>query len=173
MERHRHITTAVTLVVLCGILALGLYAGYRSLFAPIPHTPTAQPSPACHTHSVRKGQRITSRQVTVSVFNAGTRAGLAGRTLAALAKRGFSGGEVGNANAKLRFVQVWTRHKQHAAATLVARQFGTHTLIRVTKKNLGPGVDVVVGNDFKGLQKAPRSLVVHRRQQVCSSTSAG
>lgn len=169
MGRHRHITTAVTLVVLCGILALGAYAGYRSLFAPIPRKPTAQPSATCSKHSVPKGELIRAGAVTVSVFNAGDRAGLASRTLAALTKRGFAGGEVGNAQVKLRFVQVWTRHKHHAAATLVARQFGTHTLIRVTRRNLGPGVDVVVGNDFKGLRKAPHSIVVHTRQRVCST----
>ena len=32
----RHITTAVTLVVLVGILALGLFVGFRQLFAPLP-----------------------------------------------------------------------------------------------------------------------------------------
>ncbi len=105
----------------------------------------------------------------VSVFNAGSRAGLAESTLNGLAKRGFRRGEAGNApaNAKLRFVQVWTTRKHDAAAKLVARQFGKKTLLRVVTTDLGPGIDVLVGNDFRGLKKAPRALTVQRKQTFC------
>lgn len=172
---RRHLTTAITLLVLCGILALGFVVGYRELFAPIPDdtaadTPAASPSPSCTTEPVQQGERIRSRDVQVSVFNAGQRAGLANETMGKLTHRGFKRGRVGNApdGAKLRFVQVWTTDKHDAEARLVARQFGTHTLIKVTDQDLGPGIDVLVGNDFRGLRKAKRSLVVHRPQRVCT-----
>jgi hypothetical protein len=53
----------------------------------------------------------------------------------------------------------------------VAQQFGSNTLVRVTKKDLGPGVDVLVGTDFRGLKKAKRSLLVRQKQQLCDSAS--
>jgi hypothetical protein len=147
--------------------------GYKSLFAPLPNdsgTAAAPPSPTCSTPDVRRGQRLHARDVQVSVFNAGTRSGLADTTLNRLGNRGFEKGEASNApaSAKVRFVQVWTTKKHDAAARLVAKQFGPHTLLRVTKKDLGPGVDVLVGTDFHGLKNAKTSLKVSRKQQVCS-----
>ena len=56
----RHITTAITLVVLVGILVLGLVVGFRELFAPLPSDegdPAAAASPSCEPRSVRPGQR--------------------------------------------------------------------------------------------------------------------
>ena len=169
---RRHITTAITLLVLSGILALGLVVGMKSLFAPLPGSSdvAATPSPGCAVEQVKKGQRLRSNQVVVSVYNGGTRAGLAGKTLDRLVRRGFQQGEVGNAPGKAspKFVQVWTTEKHDAAAHLVALQFGPRTVVRVVKFDLSDGVDVVLGNDFRGLVKAPHSIRVHNRQQLCS-----
>jgi hypothetical protein len=172
----RQITTAVTMLVLCVILVLGVVIGYKTLFSPLPNdsgTASASPSPTCTTQDVRRGQRLHAREVQVSVFNAGTRAGLADETLNRLGNRGFKEGEASNApaSAKVRFVQVWTTKKHDAAAALVAQQFGSNTLVRVTNKDLGPGVDVLVGTDFRGLKKAKRSLLVRQKQQLCDSAS--
>lgn len=174
---RRHLTTGVTLVFLVALLVVAAVVGAKALFAPLPDSQpaaSASPSPTCRTKVVRKGQHIRSKQVAVSVFNAGTRARLAERTLTGLARRGFRRGEAGNAPAKvdLRFVQVWTTKKHDAAARLVAAQFGKHTLVRVVDRNLGPGVDVVLGNDFRGLEKAPRSLTVSKKQTVCVAPNA-
>jgi hypothetical protein len=173
----RHFTTAVTLLVLCGLLVVGAVVGVKTMLSPIPGsdaTAGAAPSPTCTTTNVKKGQRLRSRQVTVSVFNAGTTVGLAQSTLRALHRRGFRRGETGNApsSAKVRFVQVWTTEKNDATARLVARQFGRHTLVKVTRKNLGEGVDVVVGDSFRGLKKAPLHITVRTRQQVCLPTGS-
>lgn len=171
----RHLTTAITLLVLCGLLLLGGVVGVKTMLAPVPGSqPSAagSPSPTCSTENVKKGQRIRSRQVMVSVFNAGTTVGLADRTLNHLGRRGFRKGDAGNApnSAKVRFVQVWTANKHDPTAKLVALQFGRKTRIKVTRTNLGQGVDVVVGNDFKGFKKAPRSITVKTRQRVCLPT---
>ncbi len=166
----RHLTTAVTLLVLCGLLLIAAVVGAKALLSPFPGSsaaPSAAASPSCTVKSVRKGQKILARQVVVSVFNAGNRPGLADLTLNRLHRRGFQRGTTGNITAMVRFVQVWTTHKQDPTATLVARQFGPGTLVRVTKQNLGPGIAVVVGNDFNGLQKAPSTITAHTRQQVC------
>ncbi|MGN6131409.1 MAG: LytR C-terminal domain-containing protein [Nocardioidaceae bacterium] len=174
---RRHLTTGLTLVFLVALLAVAAVVGAKALFAPLPDSgpaASASAAPTCRTKVVKKGQHIRSRQVVVSVFNAGTRARLADRTLTGLAKRGFHRGEAGNAPAKAkpRFVQVWTTKKNDAAAKLVALQFGPHTLVRVVPTSLGPGVDVIVGNDFRGLKKAPRSLTVSTKQTVCLPPNA-
>jgi LytR cell envelope-related transcriptional attenuator len=172
--QRRHITTAITLVLLCGILALGLVVGYKSLFKPLPgsdSTPNANPTRSCTSPS-GNGNRVRTSQVQVSVFNGGTRAGLAGVTLHQLARRGFQKGDVGNApsNSKVKHVQVWTTVKHDVAARLVALQFGDRTKIRLKKTDLGPGVDVVVGDGYHGLVDAPRVLKVGKSQRLCVSS---
>jgi len=175
--------TAVTLLVLVGILVVGVLVGIDNLLAPLPGSgsPAADASPSCSPKTVKKGQRIRATQVQVSVFNGGTRSGLADDTLGALAKRGFKRGEVGNApsDIKVKRVQVFSTEKNDVTALLVAHQFGKGTTVRYTATDLGPGIDVVVGNHFHKLAKAKRVLVVSKSSSVCvpvtpsPSTAAG
>jgi LytR cell envelope-related transcriptional attenuator len=172
--RGRHLTTAVTLVVLLGVLAVGAVVGARTLFAPLPSVKaTESPSPSCATRTVKKGQRFTASQVQVSVFNAGTRAGLAQDTLSSLRKRGFKAGAVGNApeTSRVKVAQVWTTTADDTAARLVARQFGRSIKVRVVHRNLGPGVDVVVGDGLGHLVKAPRVMVAKKATSVCERSA--
>ena len=170
--RGRHITTGITLVVLVGILAGGAVLGAKALFAPIGDNSSskATPSPTCTTRTVKKGQRIRPQQVQVSVFNAGTHAGLAQRTMSKLVKRGFRRGEVGNApsSVHVKRAQVWTRLSHDPAASLVARQLGKGIAVERKDVNLGPGVDVVIGDDFRTLAKAPKAIVVKHPTSVCT-----
>ena len=167
---RRHLTTALTMLVLAAILVLGMVVGAKTLFAPLPGTKASvEPStPSCTDKTVKKGQRIRARQVQVSVYNGGSRSGLADETMKQLTKRGFTAGSVGNApDEKVRRVQVRTTEKHDMAAKLVARQFGRHTKVRVTTKDLGPGIDVVVGNKFNKLAKARKVLVARTSSTVC------
>jgi len=168
----RHVTTAVTLLVLLGILAVAGVIGVKTLLAPVPGNgkPAAQASPACATRTVRKGQRISARQVEVSVFNGGNRAGLAGTVMGRFVRRGFKRGEVGNApqGTRVKAWQVWTTDRNDTGARLVARQLGHKVRVRVVRTNLGPGIDVVVGNGFRHLVRAPRVMVAARSSSVCS-----
>lgn len=181
---RRHMTTAITLLVLVGILVVGLLLGVKSLFAPLPGggQAAATPSPSCAPKTVLKGQRIRSTQVQVSIFNGGTRAGLADKTMGALAKRGFTKGKVGNApsDARVKTVRVLTTEKNDLSAQLVARQFGRKTKVTVTDTDLGPGIDIIVGDDFEKLARARRVIVVKKSSSVCvplpsqpASTDAG
>jgi len=169
----RHLTTGITLVVLCGLLVAGGVIGVKWLFAKAP-SPTqlvaTPPAPSCTAQPVHRGTRIRSTQVEVSVFNAGTQSGLADQTMSALADRGFHSGDVGNApgGVHVRRAEVWTDVRRDPAARLVARQLGHHVPIRVTKKSLGTGVDVIVGNRFHGLVQAPRSAKVRHTVRVCA-----
>lgn len=171
---RRHLTTAITLTVLCVILAIGAVVGFNTLFAPLPgpeaSTPTTSPSPPCNAGAVKKGERLRTSQVTVNVFNGGTRAGLAGATLDRFRARGFQGGEIGNAplSSKVRRAQVWIQAGEEIAGRLVALQLGPRTRVVMPDEDLAEGVDVVVGNGFRNLVKAPRSIVVREAQSGCS-----
>lgn len=169
----RHLTTGITLLLLAGLLAAGFYYGVNQLFAPLEskQEPVAEPTPSCST--VRKGQTLRSEQVAVNVFNGGIRSGLAGRTLDALANRGFLPGEVGNApTQKVRRAQVWIVEGEEAAGRLVALNFGPKTPVKLRKKDLADGgVDVIVGNNFEALKKPKRKIKVRIPQVVCSPAS--
>ena len=168
---RRHITTAVTMAVLCGLLVMGVVLGWKALFADIPGdaTPDTQATPPCTTEKVKAGQRIRSSQVRVSVFNGGSQSGLADDTMAALRKRGFRAGDIGNApsDVNVRTVQVWSTEEDDAEARLVARQFGKKVSVTFSDVDLGPGVDVVVGDRFRALVKAERWIKVRNPQEVC------
>jgi hypothetical protein len=166
--RGQHVRTAATLLVLLGILAAGALVGVKFLLSPTSDAATG-PSQQCVTTSVKKGQRVAAGQVQVSVFNAGTRSGLADQTLSALTRRGFKKGEAGNApsTSRVKVAQVWTTRRPDPAARLVARQFGPATTVRIVKVNLGPGVDVVVGDGFQRLGKAKRVVVATTTSKAC------
>lgn len=165
----RHVTTAITMLVLCMILVIAGVVGFNALFAPLPGSdeePSATPSESCAVEPVKEGRRLRSRQVVVNVFNAGTRGGLAGTTMDALRGRGFRGGTIGNApdGTKVRRVQVWIAEGEEDAGKLVARQFGPKTPVLTRENDIVDGIDVVVGNNFRALKRAPRSIKV--KQEV-------
>ena len=166
----RHLTTAVTMLVLTGLLVLGAAWGWQALFEEVPGTEqAAEPTPSCSTEVIRAGDKVRAGQVTVSVYNGGTRNGLADQTLDALTRRGFRPGEVGNApdDVDVRRVQVWSTIENDPRARLVARQFGKKTRVRFSDEDLGLGIDVIVGNGFRKLAKAPRSVSVKQRRELC------
>ena len=92
--------------------------------------------------------------VTVNVYNATNRAGLAGQTAAELKKRGFAIGKIGNAPAALEnkvpgSAQVTGGKAGAAMMTLLGTQVsGSHP---VTDKRNDTTVDLVLGNGFSAL----------------------
>jgi len=145
-----------------GALAVLIMAmwGMNALTAPIDKTDSSgTDETTCGTthHTVKRSD------VTVSVYNAGKRQGRAGVTLDQLEEAGFRPGAVGNApkGSRVRSAVVRTTKKVHPDATLVARAMGAHVPVVVTSNDLGPGVDVIIGDRFKKLnRKAPRSIRV-------------
>ena len=67
----------------------------------------------------------------------------------------------------MKRAQVWTTRRHDAAARLVAKQLGEGAPVKYVDKNLGPGVDVVVGNYFHNLAKVKPFLVVKRSGSAC------
>lgn len=169
---RRHILTFFTMLALIALVAFGASWGWRSLTADLPDSPLVaeEPTPSCKPIQLKPGQKLRAKQVQVSVFNGGSRSGLAGETLDALIERGFIGGELGNAPSDLNVVrvQVWTTVKNDPQARLVARQLGSSVNIRHTRKDLGEGVDVIVGNAFTKLRKpAPKAIPVRKPLELC------
>ena len=155
----RKITTAVTLVALLLVL-IGMAAyGFDQLTKPLPNRSVAEEK--C-TGAEKEVQGFLKRnQVQVSVFNAGNREGFAGLTLEKIVDAGYRAGNAGNApkSAEVRRAVVWTTEPNDPAAKLVAKSLGPRVKIDVTETDLGPGIDVIVGNKFKGLnKKAPRRI---------------
>lgn len=160
----RRLVPAATMTVLVLLLVLGAVLGWRAVTAPFSDTADADSDSAeaqqCED-GLAKGDLVHTDDVTVSVFNAGSRSGLAGQTQQQLVSRGFIPGSAGNAPGNLsgvKYVRVLAPAKNDPAARLVARQFGPNTFIQVGRRDLGPGVDVVVGDDFVGLVDAPRRM---------------
>lgn len=161
----RHLTTALTLAVLCVIVAIAGVVGFNTLFAPLPgadEEPSAAVSPTCEAAPGKKRVRLRSSEVTVNVFNAGTRPGLAGATVDSFRARGFQGGLIGNApsDTAVRRAQVWIAEGEEDAGRLVARQLGPRTPVVTRDEDLGDGIDVLVGNGFRALVRGPRSILV-------------
>ena len=153
--------TAVTMTVLVGLLVVGAVAGYRALVAPAPERSNNAGHRHPCRHAIAKGDLVRSKDVTVSVYNAGTRTGHAGQTLDQLAARGFIKGKVGNAPdrfSRVRSVRVLAPAKDDPVAKLVAVQFGRNTPVQKVRRSQGPGVEVVVGDAFVSLAKAPSKL---------------
>lgn len=165
---QRRIRTAVTLLVLCGVVVFMAVYGVKAATAPFPSRESSPES--CSPAEKQVDRFVTRPEVQVSVYNGGTRDGLAGKTLERLEAAGFRPGEAGNApaDAHVRKVQVWTSEKGSPSARLVALAFGPHTVVAVGKEDLGPGVDVVVGNGFRHLDpKAPRKVRLPEPESTC------
>ena len=146
----RKLTTAVTLVVLLLVLGgMGLL-GIKQLTAPLPDGSSSTKS--CTGAEKQVKGYLKRSEVQVSVFNAGSRSGLATSTLDKVERAGFRAGNAGNApgTAEVARAIVWTTKPDDMAALLVARAFGRRTKVEVTKTDLGPGIDVLVGDRFKG-----------------------
>jgi hypothetical protein len=166
----RRATAAITLGVLVMLCVVGLLVGFRALTAELPDEPLVEEAPACEPRTVQKGSVVRPRDVVVSVFNAGTRAGAASRTMEQLVERGFVPGDSDNAprDTGVLRAQVWVDGPINPAARLVAAQFGPDTPIRVNRKPLGVGVMVLVGNELAELPPGVRRVTAGERSEICS-----
>jgi len=161
----RQVRAAVTLLVLCGLLAVGLYVGLEKLFEPV-DSPSAEPPSRCRT--LAKGERLRAKKVVVNVLNGGTRAGLASQTLESLTGRGFRAGEVGNApNNRVKRAQVWIVEGEEAAGRLVALNFGPRTPVLTHEDVVEGGVDVVVADGFVALAEPQLAIRLRKPTELC------
>ncbi len=167
---NRHLKTLLTLGVLAVLLLAGITWGWSAMTSPFPQR--AAPKLCVKTH-LKRGARVAAPKVTVSVFNASTRVGLAERTLAEFEDQGFGAGKVGNApkGTAVPFAQVWTSKPTNPAVKLVLSRLGPRATV-VRKHHGGAGVVVMVGGGFEQLVAGKSSIKVTTPTSICSPPSA-
>ena len=158
--------SGLTLAGLALLVALGGLLGWAALTQPFPEKTTP---PKCVATSVSPGEKVFPSQVTVSVFNASGRNGLASSTMAALVDAGFAEGDTGNAPSSTRVarVQIWAPSPLSPDVRLVKSRLGPTTPV-VRKDGPGAGVNVMIGDGFTRLAKGPPSLKATEEAEICS-----
>jgi hypothetical protein len=157
--------SAATLVVLVVVMLTGVAWAWSSVTKPFPEREKAA---TCVTHPVSKGDKVYPDQVTVSVLNAGTREGLADRTMTDLVTAGLDRGETDNApdDADVTGAQIWAADGNDPAVKLVISYLGKAAKV-VHRDPLLPGVNVIVGDDFSGPVKGRTWVLARESSTVC------
>jgi LytR cell envelope-related transcriptional attenuator len=165
----RQLRTGATMAVLAGLLATAAYAGWLGLTrgwgGDGEATAADAPRRSCTTPSPTT---VRARQVRVSVYNAGAPEGQATETMEALAAQGFREGELADAPdpVDVEGIVLWPGRAPAGEVRLVLQQFDA-ARVAPRRGPLGPGVNVLVGEEFDGLAAgAPRSLAI-ARPPVC------
>jgi hypothetical protein len=141
-------------------LCYGAWWGYTNVLQPVP----AAPPPKCVNQSVPKG-KLRSSQVVVSVYNGGSKKGLAGDVGRLLRDRGFKVQRTTNTEEKIKQTVIVGAGAKNPEVLLV-KGFFKEAKVRADKRP-DHTVDVLVGDRYAGFKKkAPTSLVV-KRKTVC------
>lgn len=152
------------------VLVAGLFVGFRLLTA---SAETIVAGPTCETRVVEAEDEVTSNLITVDVYNASSRAGLANRVSINLQRRGFLAGQIANSTSETDpdVAVVLTTDEDDPRVRLVAAQFGSKVEFAEPDIEVDPdAVTVIVGDDFKKLGKDVRSTENDRRFSVCLPT---
>lgn len=160
------VRSTATMAALCSILLLGAMWGWSAVTEPFPGKVDA---PVCEAKAVAKGDKVYPAQVVVSVYNAGSRLGLAGQTMELFNGGGFHEGDMGNApeGTEVPVVQIWTTEPRNPATRLVESRLGpAHKVVK--KDGPGAGVTVVVGDGFHKMVRGPRFVVARTDTEICA-----
>jgi hypothetical protein len=171
--------TPITLLVLLVLLLGGALYGWKTIISPATDDNTAagktKPTDKCEqVQQFHRGQLIRAHDVVVNVYNAGSIANLADDTLQGLEARGFKSGVFDNAPSGVSAtnVTIITQGKMTPQVQLVAKQFkGKVDYARHTP--IDTGIDVVVGDDFKGIdKKAKKALRLKKDVSTCTAVGS-
>jgi hypothetical protein len=148
------------------LLVVAAVWGWSNATQPFPGRTDA---PTCVDRTVSQGEKVFADQVTVSVYNASNRNGLAGRTMNLFTDTGFGEGDTGNAprSADVAVAAIWTDTPKSPDVRLVASRLGPRVEV-VRRDPLGAGVTVLVGDDFEELVKGRRSVLAAQDVEICS-----
>jgi hypothetical protein len=163
------VRSAATLGALAVLLLAGVSWGWSAVTAPFPKSVDA---PVCEDTTLAAGEKVYPDQVTVSVLNAGTREGLASRTMEQLVDKGFVQGQGANAPARAQVAtaEIWTDDPRSAAVRLVATYLarnGRGVAIRKAAPE-ALGINVVVGDRFGDVVKGRKSFTARHDATICS-----
>lgn len=158
--------TTVVLLVLALTLVIAGYLGFQRATEPFPGRAEA---PKCVDTQVEAGGKVFPEDVTVSVYNASERNGLAERTMDEFTGAGFGEGDTGNAPraAEVPYAAIWTTEPENPDVLLVASRLGPQTEV-VREDGLGVGVTVLVGDEFEHLVKGRKQVSASDEATICS-----
>ena len=149
--RHRGFVTLIS-----GLLAIVIMAlwGFAELTTPFPSSSTT----GCAKADQVVTKTLTRSEVTISIYNAGAKAGTAARFSTLLSRLGFQVATVGNApsGVTVPVTEVVGPTITDPATKLVAATFGsTATVTNDPSLQLGPGVNLFLGPRHGNLVKHP------------------
>jgi len=159
--------TGITLGCLAVLFLAGVTWGWAQVTEPFPGKVDA---PICVDTSYAAGDELFVQEVTVSVLNASSREGLAGRTMSALEDAGFAEGQTANAPTGTTVnapAEIWVSDTDNPGAKLVRARLGK-VPVREEPNNPAVGITVVVGDRFGELRDGPASVVLAADAVVCS-----
>jgi hypothetical protein len=161
-SRHPAAVMAAAVVV----FLVGSIYGFKLLTA---DADTGDDGPTCESRTVAAGDDLTSNLVAVDVYNASQRAGLANRVSINLQRRGFLAGKVSNSTSKVepKAAAILTADRRDPRVQLVAQQLGPKVQYAEPDMPTTDNVVVVVGDDYKGLAKAPTKVRAASAVTVC------
>ena len=156
-----HWRTPITMVILLGILAVGVWWGWKSLI-------NSCSEPTCVEQNLAN-IRLVPKQVVLNVYNGGAKAGSAQRVADALKKRGFNISKIANEpkGDKIDVVSIRGASETAPEMLLVAGQLNQKALL------IGDGrtdhtVDLVIGAGFGSVKlKGLPSVTVPPNADVC------
>lgn len=159
--------SALTVLVLILLLLVAALWGWTSVTQPLPAS--TAPTEKCVPTVVEKGSTVRPGQVVVSILNASSREGLAGRTMQLFEDEGYVVGNSGNAPSSTRVAraEIWSEDPDDPAVQLVRSRLGRNTRVVNTPAS-APGVIVVVGDRFRDLAKGRDAVRVQRDTSICS-----
>jgi len=157
--------TATTLAVLVALLIAGLAWGWSAATSPLPE---ATDEETCRVIDIAEGEQVYPDQVVVSVLNAGTREGLASRTMQLFVDQGFVAGERDNApdGTEVQTAEIWTEEPDGPTVRLVRSWLGKNVEVRTQEASVD-GVVVVVGDQFTDLVEGRSKLRAKVATSVC------
>lgn len=165
--RDRRLLTLAGAAVAAVIMA---FWGFSELTSPFPHTASAGCRPADEVVT----KTITRPEVTVSIYNAGARAGTAGKIGTALTRLGFNVATVGNApeGVTVTTSEVAGPSVTDPATKLVAAALGAKVVVSSNPSlQIGTGVNIFIGPKHGPLAKnPPREMALPTPTVTCLSS---
>jgi len=154
--------TGILLLLMVVLLAGTGWFGYKSLTAPI-----AKAGPTCNSQTVAGS--LSSSQVTVRVYNAGTQNGLAASIQKQLQGKGFQVPYVGNSSQAIEETTIVGSKIDAPEVKLVAGFFPKSKITEDNRKD--HTVDVIVGDSFGGLDETAPTQIAVQQAVICASPS--
>jgi hypothetical protein len=155
----------VALAVL--VLIAGWFIGMRLLRSDV--DPVPDDATTCTSATIKPGDELPSKFVTVDVYNGSDRPGLANTVSQALQQRGFRQGAVANSPSAItpNTVTILSSNQADPRVQLVAQQFESVDF-RQPDITTSTGIAVLVGDNYEGLKDgAANTLKVASEVSVC------